>query len=338
MHPRTLSLVLVLTLPALAQAQEKQKLFGTLRALDVGAGSITVSVPGDKEIKTFSLLKRDLPVTDPLGRTLKLDDLRPGYRVYLSMSDDGDYVASVRNDADCRWGYLYRLDTAAGKVSIRAGSVARTALLAPDVKVLVNHKAAALTALRTEQPAMLVFAPDHRHVVQVEQGRGTFGANPYCHHTFHSGLLVKADHAHKRLKIVTLAERFEEQDLEYDGWTTVRLVLGTHLVRDNFPVESLNPYCKVSLVTESDTNKVGPITAEVPRLTNRRVASFDAGKRKLVLKGEGERIDEVTLAPDVKVMKNETKAGSLDDVREGGTVSVGLSPDGRQGIYLIVSR
>ena len=62
----------------LAAAQDRKKIHATVRTLDVATGSLTVGILGEKEPKAFSLLKRDVPVTDPLGRTLKVEDLVTG--------------------------------------------------------------------------------------------------------------------------------------------------------------------------------------------------------------------------------------------------------------------
>jgi hypothetical protein len=328
-----LALVVSASLPT-ASAQKATEVFGVVDSVDAEAGVVSVITPASKEPRKLNLLKRDLPVTHASGDALTLESLRPGQRIMLRLDQDEEYVVAIRVDADCLWGSLAQIDTDKKTLVVRCGGYnTQTIVVTPDVRLLRDGEPVQLQDLKAAQSVTLVFAPDHRRLLQIQSGRGHSGTSPYGRPAPGGGLLVAVDHARKRLQLITLTERYQHQELEYDEWTDMNLVYSSYHLRDA-DIHDLRAPCRVSFYYDRDTRRLCSLQVDVPRLVRRTVAKFDRERRKLTLLLDDDQTEEFDVAADAKIMRGYQPTGSLEDVKEGNPVQAGLSLDNKVVIFL----
>lgn len=313
--------------PGLAQ----KKIHGTIESLDADNGTIVIRSLEGGSYKSIplSLFKEDLPISHPLGHPRKLRDLHPPQRVLLTLNESEDVIA-IQDESDIQWGHISTIDLKRGELIFRLGSMGRT-IAFKKIPLKINSQPGDWAELKDGQAINFHYSPDHRQIVEARAGKGIHVSNPYGRHHHRVGIVAGVDHAKRKIRFLTTSERVLAEDLEYDNWAVVRVVHPTVNLQE-LPIQELQPYCKVSLLQEMDTGRVSSVTAEVPMLNRRKVLHVDAEKRLLRLDVDG-KAEEFRIADPV-VIRTQRGTGRLSQLQENKLVSVGLSLDNKQVLYL----
>lgn len=308
----------------------QQIVHGTLEELDRELGTITVLLPPKYEPKQFNLSKPDLPVHNALGKALKLTDVREKQRVALSL-DDVEDVAAIRVDENCLWGFILKTDQANRQITLKYGHIQRVLHVPADVPVLHDGAKDKLEGIQIGQAIKAVFAGEPARLVQIQTGKGISGSSPYHRWQHQSGVLLKIDHDRDALQILTLQERFKIEDYEFYPDAILRLTHSSYLLRTT-GIDELHAHCKLSFYFETDTKKIVQVTALVPALARRKIASLDPASRRITIEGEDAKMS-YQVAKDAMIHTSKGPA-RWEDVELGALISCGLSLDGREVLYL----
>lgn len=330
MH-RTLTLALLLAgLAPPAWGQAPPTLLGTIAAIDAATGSLRLTHYSMMKPRELSLARADLPVTDALGKPLKLTDLGPRQRVVVQLGPDGDVIA-IRREDPCRWGLVVAVEPAERRLRVQEGYTERQLQVPPEAVVLVDGQKADLAQVEANKAFKAILAPDQRTLLQLECGKGVSSSNPFCKQLSERGILMKIDHDRHTFQILTQEGRFVLQDWEFRPWSAVLWMHSSYRLRST-DIQTLQPYCKVNFQYESDTRQVNRVIAEVPILARRRVTGVQTAERWLTL-DTAEQAQKFPVAADVTVRTPEGP-GKWDDVAVDVLVSAGLSLDGKEVLYL----
>jgi hypothetical protein len=334
---RRLALLLTLSLIPSASAQEKE-VRGTLQALDPEVGTLSISQPPRGEEKTFSLFKKDIPVTDAAGARLNLTDLKKHHRLALTTSNDD--VVAIRLESDLDWGVVIDVHVADNEVIANMSQTPRPLKITPKMRVWIDGKTGSAADLKAVKPwshgVKVLLTPDRTAIQEMWINRGKYHSNPYCQRIAVTGFLVRHDPVKKTLSLVT-TDRYQLMEFEYDSWTQLRLVHAFQTLR-NVPISQLRSPCKVQIGYESDNRRTGVVSLEVATVSRRHVGSIDPATRKLSLAASEESpAEDFLIAADARIVRDGKAASTLADVKEGNGVSLGLSLDQKEVLYLSFS-
>jgi hypothetical protein len=332
------TLLLALVLNPAASAQQKE-ILGTLQALDAKVGTIAISQPPLGNEKTFSLLNKDIPVTNSLGARLKLTDLKKHHRLVLTIANDEDVLA-IRLESDLDWGVLTGVDAARNELMANMSHTPRPLKITPKMRVWIDGKIGSAANLKELKPwshgVKVLLTPDRSEIQEMWINRGKYHTNPYCRRIAVAGFLVRHDPVKQNLALIT-TERYQQMEFTYDSWTQLQLVHHFQTLR-NVPISKLTSPCKVQIGYDSDTKRAGVIKLELPTISRREVAAIDPETRKLSLAAAEESPAEVFfVAADAKIVRDGKEPSKLADVKANYVVSVGLSPDQKEVLYLSFS-
>jgi hypothetical protein len=316
-------------------AQESKKdISGVVQELDAVTGTITLIVKESAKaqpdrVRTFNLLKPDLPVTDAAGQALKLTDLQPDDRVALKMSDDD--VIAIRRAPPTLFGSLTKVDLP-GRSLLVATKIGDKSVVVPDTaKVYHQNLPAQLQDLKPGTPILVAFAQD-KTVLEVRSSKGQL---PVTKLTKGVGVLIDFDRERHVVQILINAlagDHFLLRDFTLAKEPSFALFYHGRPFRE-LSGDELRRGVRVEFWTDIATRKVVHIAVEMPILGNRQVKTIDQAKRQLTL-ADHEEDRELTLAPQLRVL---TKGGPgrLEQVQAESVVSCGLSPD-RRAVEVIV--
>lgn len=330
-----LALLPLLCLVPSAAAQQKE-IRGTLQTLDAQVGTLTIAQPPRGEEKTFSLSSRDIPVADAAGARLTLSDLKKLHRVALTTSADDDIVA-IRLESEFDWGVVTDVDVARREIIANISHTPRPLRITPKMRVSLDGNDASTINLADVKPwshgVKVLLTPDRTGIQEMWIERGKHHSNPYCRRPTVTGFLVRHDPVAKSLTLVT-TDRYQTMEFEYDSWTQLRLVHYFQTLR-NVPIDQLRSPCKASIGYDSDTKRVGVISLEVAMVYRRHVAAIDLQARQLTLAASEEGpAERFVIAADARIVRQGKKQSTLTDVKENYLVSLGLSPDQQEVLYL----
>src|SRR5204863_999117 len=127
---------------------------------DVNVGTVSVTLPPGNQPKIFSLLKKDLPVTDPLGQPLKLMDLKRHDRLAMMIPNEEDTIAGIRVESDLDWGVVRSIDVERREIIVQFAYVPRPLKVGPEVRLWQGGQPAMLKDLKVQQPIKVLLNPD----------------------------------------------------------------------------------------------------------------------------------------------------------------------------------
>ena len=330
-----LTLLLSVSLIASVSAKEKETP-GTLQSLDLEVGTLSVSHEPKGQVKTYSLVKKDIPVTNSIGGPLKLTDLKRNQRLALTIANEEDVVA-IRLESDLDWGVITSVDVAGKEVIANMGHTPRPFKITDRLRFSIDGKTGAAADLTNVKPwshgLKVLLTPDRTAVQEMWIDKGKYHSNPYCHRISVNGFLTSHDPVRKTLSLVT-TDRYQTLQFEYDSWTQLRLMHSFQTL-GNLPISQLKSPAKVSIGYESDTRRTAVVNLEAPTVSRRYVASIDLPARKLSLDASDEIPAETFLiASDAKIVREGKELRPLADVKEKYVVTLGLSPDQKEVWYL----
>ncbi|MCI0377927.1 MAG: hypothetical protein L0215_09990, partial [Gemmataceae bacterium] len=142
-----------------------------LKSVDLEKGTVTVAGArdGDRGEQTYSLAKKDIPVTTNTGHTLKLNELRQGTLVFLQLSKLDD-VEAIRVQMPVLNVELDQVLPDVNKLSFKAERQARVLDVAKDAKLMLNGKPSKLGDFAAGQRVQLTLSLDRATVLAMTRG------------------------------------------------------------------------------------------------------------------------------------------------------------------------
>ncbi len=336
MPSHCLALLLVLPLASIAAAQEKE-IFGTLQSLDAELGTVSISQPPKGQEKSFNLFKKEIPITDSFGMRLKLTDLKKLHRLALITSADEDVVA-IRVESNFDWGVVTQVDATRNELIANLSHMPRAVKITPQMRVSLDGKTGSAVDLRNVKPwshgVKILLTPDRTAIQEMWITKSKYHTNPYSQRISITGFLVRHDPEKKTLSLIT-SDRYKSVEFEYDSWTQLRLVHYTYTTLRNVPVSQLQSPAKVIVGYDSDTKRATSITLDVPMVLRRTVAAVDLATRKISIEASEEGpAEDFLIAADAKILRLGKAPSALADVKVKSIVSLGLSLDQKEVLYV----
>jgi len=333
---RCLVLLVALSVVPAAAAQGEKEILGTLRSLDPEVGVVSLSLPPDGQEKTLSLFKKDIPVTDAAGARLKLTDLKRHHRIALTISSDEDVVA-IRLESDVDWGVITHVDVAGKELLANMTQTPRPLKITPKMRVSLDGKTGTAVDLNEVKPwshgVKVLLTPDRTAIQEMWINKARYHSNPYCHRTTVTGFLVRHDPEKKSLSLIT-TDRYQPMEFEYDAWTQLRLVHYFQTLR-HVPIGQLQTPSRASISYESDNRRTGVISLEAATVSRRHVTALDLETRKISLAASDTNpAEDFLIAADARILHQGREPRMLADVKVGYLVSLALSLDQKEALYL----
>ncbi len=316
---------------ASAFAQDAKDIKGIFQEVDVENGTITLRIHETGKVyrlKTFNLLKPDLPVTTALGKPAPLKEIEVDARLTLKL--EGDDVTAIAISPAMISAYLKHVDAKNRIVTYKHTIGEKTLPLLPDAKVLYSGSPVELSEIKSSKLVNILFSEDRKAIAEIRAGKG--GA-PEVHLTKMSGVLFDFD-AGKQVATIWSsgqngdASLLHEYPLLKDA--TYSLAFQSKPFRD-LTAQEVRRGVKIVYWLEAGAKKIMHMELEMPILAKRAVVAFDRSTGLLSLEGpEGPLF--VHVAENVKLPRGKT----LDDLRSKARVQCGLSVD-RKRVEIIDS-
>lgn len=323
---RCLTAVLMMLVGATGSVHA-QDVRGYVQEVDATQGSITLAffIQGKTSVKSFNLLKADIPVTNPAGQALKLSDVQPESLVTLKLNSEED-VVSIIAPLPTLHGSLTDVDAKKSELVLKVLTEPRTIAISPDTKIYADGEPAKLIDLTVGTFTRVTFTQDQKSVLEVRSGR-VFG---YAQPILRIGVLIDMD-AEKRLVRVFTTNMYgdvsalREVPLAKDA--TISLSFMRRPIRP-LKVDEITKGFSMFYWVEPVFKKVVHMEVEMPVLARRTVKALDLEKRRLtILENDVERV--LTLSPKVKIL-GPSGPGKLEAVVPDAIVDCGLSPDRKE--------
>ena len=307
--------------PAFAQKARETK--AVVQEVDAIVGTITVVV-GPGQVKTFNLSRPDLPVTDFAGKSMNLKELRPDQRVVLTTSG-GEDVTAIRVAPPTLFGTLVHVDLAKRMLILKSNAEEKSITLAADAKISSSLGPASLESLKTGQSLLVAFSAEKQEAIEVKFGKI---AQPPARFTKGSGTLIDIDAVKKTLDVLGTSSMsgdhapLRHYKLTQDATCTL-LYYGKAI--GPLALEDAVRGVKVGYWKDPATKKIVHLQIDMPTLVRRKVKTFDASERRLVIEDlDTERT--LMLTPTAELL-TASGPGKLEDIRPGILVHCGLRPD-----------
>lgn len=323
---RSFSLLIAWSLIApFSSAQDSKKdPRGVIQELDATNGTITLIMSESQKarpdrVRTFNLLKPDIPISDAEGKPLKLAELQADDRVYVKLVDDD--VVAIRMAPPTLFGALTRVEGRNIAINTKIGE---KALVVPEsAKVFDANQPVELATLKQGATVQVVLSPDQKTVTEIRSGKGM---TPITKLYKGVGVLIDFDRDQHALRVF-LTSHFGDhshlRELVFAKEPTFGLLYQSKPYRE-IAFEDLAPGVRVQYWTDAATRKVAHLEVEMPILGKRVAKALDRERRQLVIEDvDGERT--LTLASHLKVVAAD--GVGLDQLEPQSVVGCGLSPD-----------
>lgn len=311
-----------------------QDVRGYVQEVDATKGVITLSqfFMGKVSVKSFSLLKADIPVVNLAGQALKLTDLQPEALVTLKLNAAED-VVSIIAPLPMVHGPLTAVDPQKGEVVLKQLSGPRTIALSPMTKIYADGAAATLKELTVGTFTRVTFTQDQKSVVEVRSGKGVFFPQPMRR----MAVLIEVDTDKRLARVFTSSLKGDTsklRDVPLAKDATFSLEFLGRPMRE-LKIEEITKGFSTIYWMEPVYKRIVHMHIEMPVLARREVKAVDLENRRLtILDNEVESV--LTLSPRLKVLGPEG-AGKLADIVPGAMVDCGLHPDRKQVEVLVLS-
>ena len=314
-----------------ASAQNTHEVRGHVQELDASKGTITLTVLSQGKIvgvKTFRLLKTDIPVSNLAGQTLKLSDVQPEGLVTLNLNAAEDVVSVLAPLPNIR-GSLIAVDPKGSTLILNLLPGPRTiTAISPNTKIYLDGKPAALKDLTVGDAAGVTFTQDRKSVVEVRSGKWI---GPQLPPMKRLGVLIDVD---KDKRLARVFRTNPKGDISMLHELPLAKDATFSLSYDSVPIRAL----RIEEVTKgfSMTYWLDPVykrvvhmDLEIPLLARRQVKAFDRKSGSLtILDDDVDRV--LTLSPQVMVFGPSAASESSDEIVPGGIVDCGLHADRKQ--------
>ena len=311
---------------ALAQ-DAKKDVRAIVQEVDATTGTITVILSeGGKtladRVRTFNLLKPDIPVTDSLGKAKKLTDLEEDDRVFLKIANDE--VLAIHMAPPTLYGNLTKVNLPERKLVIASKFGEKIVSIPAAAKFYYQSQDIPIEDLKTGVPILLAFAPDQKTVVEVRTGKSV---NPVAKLTKSTGYLIDVDRDRPSVQVFNnflTGDQGHLKDILIGKDASFGLLFKGKFFRD-LPVEGLARGVRAHVWVEMTTRKVAHLEIEMPILGRRVVKAIDREQRKMTLEDPDGDLS-FQLAGNLQIRKG-TGSGNLEEIKPETAVSCALSPD-----------
>jgi hypothetical protein len=307
---------------------------GTIRKLDLETGVVALKPLYSKDLRTYSLIAKDLPVTNAVGQPFPLKDVKVGFRVVFKVADDQDVVA-IKVQWPALWGVLKEIDTTARTLHLQGELRDQVVKISPGAQFIVDTEPGNFADLKVGQPVKVVFAGDGETVLQVQAGKNVTSKDPYRRLTRHAALLLEVNHEQRLLKVVTLPSyspmTLDEFRVKKDA--PIKLLYHYRFVQDT-SFDKLTKLLKVVYTVDEDEKTIEAVEAELPFYLRRKVLALDLAKGLLTYE-EDRAGKTIELEKNVKVFLAMGE-GRLEQITPGQIVTIALTLDRSKAMVLYV--
>ncbi|MCI0642145.1 MAG: sigma-70 family RNA polymerase sigma factor [Gemmataceae bacterium] len=309
------------------------------RSADLEKGTITVAGArdGDRGELTYSLAKKDIPVTTSTGHTVKLNDLRQNTLLVLQLSKLDD-VEAIRVQMPVLNVELDQVLPDVNKLSFKAERQARILDVAKDAKLLLNGKPSKLGDFEAGQRVQLTLSLDRATVLAMTRGeerpvegkRDKEGERPGPGRPQWSGVLIDVLPEKNHIEILIGGNE--------DPWVQsfvlskeVKIQWTFEGMTKDMEIKDLAKPMRVGAVVAQDKKTVTRLEVYPPVLRT-ILSRVDAGSRTIVA---GEK--KFTLAADTPIRLGRDNIG-IDKLAAGQRAVLVLSTDRSQVIAVLSIR
>jgi hypothetical protein len=310
---------------------------GYVRALDADNGTITLSLLTGKSkveyrLKTFNLLKPDIPVQNQAGRPLKLRDVEEDALVTLKLNSEDDVVGIVTS-LPTLTGILWRIEPKERLLVVKSALGERAVQVPADAKVLYSNSAVTFESLKSGGNISVLYSDDPKKVLEVRMGKGVV-ALPKPLKSM--GTLIDIDHDKQFARIFaakSMGDWYTLHETPLSRGATFTLMFVGRPLREIPSSEVIGPLTG-TYWTEPVTSKLVHFDLEMPVLNQRTVKAIDMEKRLLTIVDRTSD-KSFSLSAHVRIAN---KAGKAVELRAGAVVNIGLHPNRRQVEAIVVSK
>jgi hypothetical protein len=146
-------------------AQDKFQIKGFVRELDVKLGTITIDIP-KSGAQSYSLASADLPIRDARGDAMKLQDVKPGRKVTLSIARATD-VAAIAVAPSFKVGTIVSVNRDTRELELLVKKEKLRFKLAKDAHYYRSERIVAPLELRPGHRITAYYLPESNEVIVV---------------------------------------------------------------------------------------------------------------------------------------------------------------------------
>jgi hypothetical protein len=306
---------------------------GAVKQLDVNQGTITLVTGTGNALKdqVYSLAAKDIPVMDDLGNKLKLDGLRAGATVRLTLSVDDD-VAGILLELPRRMAQLETIDPDKRTITTNEGedAPARSYIVPKDAKVALFQQPCQLGGLREGLSAEMVLSLDRMSVLSLNgcylKGADVHGAIIGVDVASHTLTLLLGRTSH--YSVVTYAV---EKDFHFLFRGELRKASLADLPRCKSPADL--PKASTVFLRLTPKRRTVLIVAAAPAQLRGTIREVDAKNALLVFECDGGRRETFAVPNDARIEVSGDRT-PLANLSSGVPARIFLSPDGTQVIWI----
>lgn len=156
--------LLTLTASNHATAQEKE-VRGFVQALDVKRGTLTVDVP-KSGVYTYSLASPEIAVRDARDQPLKLQDIKPGYKISVNFVAAAD-VAAIKVFPAFKVGTIVSANMETREVELLVKKEKLRFKIAKDAHYYRSERVVAPRELRPGHRITVYYLPESKEVIVI---------------------------------------------------------------------------------------------------------------------------------------------------------------------------
>lgn len=304
-------------------AQGKIEMRGTVQKFDVDTGSLVFKTLVSKRILNLGLASKEIPVQNILGEPIKLNDVRAGQRVAITVVDEAE-VSAIRVEGPLLYGTLWKLDLEGGKFYVENFLRDYEFPISKKIAVFVDLQPSSWDKLLVGKAIKIVLTPDGKGVLQVRSGKDASTRDPDHLVRTVNGLLVDISPKDQSLDVINinLADPIDRATVKLKPEALVKLHWHGRLIK-TVPQDHLRPLVRVQYVQDLETQLVEVIDVEVPDYNKRKIVAIEKATVTFI-DHKAER--KLPIAPDAKIWL-QGQPGDLSQVQAGVSAHLGLSLD-----------
>jgi len=322
--------------PRLLAAQDPPKVTGVVKNVNLEIGTITVRPKGTMVDETFNLLKKDLEVTAPEGRKVKLDAVKPGQTVQLKPGVTGD-IEAVVIQASVFLATVAEVDLKNRTIGIVDQQIKlATMAVDPAAKILLADRPAYLREIKVGSQMSVTPSLDGKTALAlklVSDPDGKLAAKLFPRvktsrlpGTRWVGVLTDIDPAKHELRLTGPKTKGVPKAMPVAKNAVIKALHGQVAVQD-LSLTELVKQAHATVLVSSENQEVIHLLVTSP-VVQGKVKALDADRGRLTAEvaGNDKTFD---LPRDVKVM-DKTRVRRLADLQANLVVSLVLSLDRQQ--------
>jgi len=338
------------------EGKKTDEILALIKELDLKVGTVSVGFlrDGGGE-ETYSLGSKDLKVVSTFGQALKLSELAPGLRVWLTLKDRD--VTAMRVENPTVPAFISAVDVEKRTVELRAERMLRTMPVAADAKITVNGNAVRFPQIPVEQRVFVTMTFDKKTIVAIQgnkitpvdpnrpkEGRPKDGERPVERPKVERanvlvGTIVEIDAVKNSLGVLTgRPDELKIQAITIGKELKVKVMFEDRAIQELTFAQLTKPM-QVTIQLGEDKTTVTGLTVAAPAVRG-VVKTIDAAGKKITILNESREEKTFDLDADAFVRANERREMKLADVMPRASVVLALTPDRQRvlGVSVVLSR